>query len=92
MRILLILLAISLPYYHQTLQLSHVVGSRNATANCMTKNTLLLRIQHLACESFIIHSIKRYDQNCYLMEAAKAEYRALRFKGDTVISRYNTGK
>jgi hypothetical protein len=31
------------------------------------------------CLGVIIHSIKRYNQNCYLMEVAKAESRALRF-------------
>jgi hypothetical protein len=82
MRILLILLAISLPYYHETLQLSHVVCSRNATADCAwTMNILLLKIQHLACDS--LYSVSTgVIKNCYLtdlMHVAKAESRALRF-------------
>jgi hypothetical protein len=78
MRILLILLAISLPYYHQTLQLSHLVGSRNAKANCMNKEYTTAE-NPTPCLGVIIHSIKRYNQNCYLMEVAKVESRAFKF-------------
>lgn len=78
MRILLFLLAIFLSHYHQTLRLSHLVGSRNATANCMNKEYTTAE-NPTPCLWVIIKSVKRYNQNCYWMEVAKAESRALRF-------------